>query len=175
MGPPENNYEEIEVNKYGCNEEKNFNSRIISNSKMKTKKQPSNKSKVIVAGDSIVKHVDHRKMSRNNTVKVRSFRGAKIEDIHHYTTPLLWEEPSTLKIHTGTNNLASEEPMITKDKLLDLKERMEELHPNTDAILSTLTLRTDNPESKSKAKQANELLFRSGIDIVNNDNIKHYH
>ena len=65
--------------------------------------------------------------------------------------------------------------MITKDKLLDLKERIEELHPNTNVILSTLTLRTDNPELESRAKQVNELLFRSGIDIVNNDNIEHYH
>ena len=146
FSPLENNYEEIEVKKYGCNEEKSFNSRIISNSKMKAKKQPSNKSKVIVAGDKIVEHVDQRKMSRNSTVKVRSFPGAKIEDVHHYTTPLLWEEPSTLIIHSGTNNLASEEPMITKDKLLDLKERIKELHPNTNVILSTLTLRTDNPE-----------------------------
>ena len=48
---------------------------------MKTKKQPSNKSKVIVAGDSIVNHVDQRKMSRSNTVKVGSFPGDKIEDI----------------------------------------------------------------------------------------------
>ena len=87
-----------------------------------------------MAGDSIVKHVDQRKMSRNNTVKVRSFPGARTEDMHHYTTPLLWEEPSTLIIHSGTNNLASEEPMITKDKLLDLKERIEELHPNTNVI-----------------------------------------
>ena len=107
---------------------------------MKTKKQPSKKSTVIVAGDSIVKHIDQRKMSRNNTVKVRSFPGARIEDMHQYMTPLLWEEPSTLIIHSGTNNLASEELMITKDKLLDLKERIEELHPNTNVILSTLTL-----------------------------------
>ena len=40
FSPLENNYEETEVKKYGCNEEKNFNLRIISNSKMKTKKQP---------------------------------------------------------------------------------------------------------------------------------------
>ena len=138
FSPLENNYEE--VNKYGCNEEKNFNSHIISTSKMKTKKQPLNKSKVIVAGDSIVKHVDQKKMSRNNMVRVRSFPGAKIEDMHHYVTPLLWEEPSTLIIHSGVNNLTSEEPMITKDKLIDLKKRMEELHPNTNVILPILTL-----------------------------------
>ena len=82
FSPLENNYEEIKVKKYGCNEEKNFNSLIISNSKMKTEKQPSNKSKVIVAGDSIIKHVDQRKMSRNSTVKVRSFPGAKIKYFH---------------------------------------------------------------------------------------------
>ena len=92
--PLENNYEEIEVNKYGCNEEKNFNSRIISNSKIETKKQPSNQSKAIVAGDRILKYVNQRKMSRNNTVKVKSFPGGKIEDVHHYGTPLPWEEPS---------------------------------------------------------------------------------
>ena len=89
FSPLENHYEEIEVNKYGFNEERNFNLRIISNSKK------------IEAGDSIVKHVDQRKMSRNNTVKVRSFPGAKIEDTHHYRTPLLWEEPSTLIILQG--------------------------------------------------------------------------
>ena len=89
--------------------------------------------------------------------------------------PLLWEEPLTLIIHSGTNNLASEEPMIMKDKLLDSKERIKELHPNTTVILSTLTLGTDNPELKGKANHVNGLLFRSGIDIVNNDNIKHHH
>ena len=33
FSPLENNYEEIEVKKYGCNKEKNFNSHIISNSR----------------------------------------------------------------------------------------------------------------------------------------------
>ena len=103
FSPLENNYEEMEFNKYGCNEEENVNSHkdLINDSKMKTKKQPSKKSKVTVAGDSIVKHVDQRKMSRNNTVNVRSFPGARIEDLHHYMTLLLWEEPSTLIIHSG--------------------------------------------------------------------------
>ena len=80
-------------------------------------------------------------MSSIETEKQLSHCGSTTEDMHHYmtplhwkepstliihyTTPLLWEEPSTLIIHSGTNDLASEELMITNDKLLDLKERIE--------------------------------------------------
>ena len=41
FGTLEKNYEEIQVNKYGCNEEKNFSScpDLISSSKVKSEKQ----------------------------------------------------------------------------------------------------------------------------------------
>ena len=81
----------------------------------------NNKTKklVIIAGDSIVKQVDeNKKMSRNKSIKVRCFPGAKVEDMADYNKPLLKSQPTIIIVHPGTNNLKSEDAMMVRNKLL---------------------------------------------------------
>ena len=88
----------------------------------------NNKTKklVVIAGDSIVKQVDENKMSRNKSIKVRCFPGAKVEDMADNTKPLLKSQPTTIIVHTGTNNLKSEDAITVRNKLLTLKEHRTE-------------------------------------------------
>ena len=135
----------------------------------------NNKTKklVVIASDSIIKQVNENKMSRNKSIKVRCFRCAKVEDMADYTKPLLKSQPATIIVHAGINNLKSDEAMTVKNKLLTLKYNIEQKYPNTAVILSTLTPRTDDRLLEQKVRDVNELLINSGVDIVNNDNVKH--
>ena len=69
--------------------------------------EAGNKTKmlVVIASDSIIKQVDENKMSRNSSIKVRCFPGAKVEDMADYTKPLLKSQPTTIIVHAGTNSL----------------------------------------------------------------------
>ena len=99
---------------------------------------------VVIASDSIVKQVGENKMLRNKSIKVRCFPGAKVEDMADYTGPLLKSQHTTIIVHAGTNNLKSEDAIMVKNKLLTLRDKIEQKHPNTAVILSTLTLRMDD-------------------------------
>ena len=114
-------------------------------------------------------------MSRNKLIKVRCFPGAKVEDMADYTKPLLKSQPTAIIVHAGTNNLKSEDAITVKNKLLKLKDNIEQKHPNTAVILSTLTPRTDDRLLEQKVRDVNELLINSGVDILNNDNVKYHH
>ena len=114
-------------------------------------------------------------MSSNKIVKVRSFPGATIEDTADYSRPLLRNNPSSLIIHVGTNNLKNDDVYTVRNKLLGLKDSIEEQYPNTEVILSTLTKRTDDPILEQKIDKVNSFLLGSGLNVVNNNNISHFH
>ena len=93
---------------------------IQSHSPRKRWKDQSKQS-VIIAGDSIVKNIHQNKISRDRLVKVRSFPGATTEDFRDYVKPLIRDQPSCLILHVETNNLSSEEPESTAEKILSEK------------------------------------------------------
>ena len=56
----------------------------------------------------------------------------------------------------------------------DLKDSTEEQYPNTE-VKSTLTKRTDDPILEEKVNKVNGLLLGSGLNVVNNNKISHFH
>ena len=61
---------------------------------------------IIIAGDSILKHLNNHKMSKdNNKVKVDTFPGCTIRDMRDHIKPILRKKPDQLIIHVGTNSL----------------------------------------------------------------------
>ena len=50
--------------------------------------QPNRQKKVMIVGDSVLKHLRGHKMSRNLRVKVSSFPGCTKEDMHDFIEPL---------------------------------------------------------------------------------------
>ena len=77
----------------------------------KTNKMPG-KSKLpvtVILRESIVKDVKGWKLSDNkNKVVVKHFSGTKIKDMESYIIPTLKENPETIIIHSGTNDLKSD-------------------------------------------------------------------
>ena len=142
-----------------------------SNKQVKKKARNS----VVIVGDSIIKQVDQRKMSSNKTVKVRSFPGATIEDMADYSRSLLRNNPSSLIVDVGTNNLKNDDVYTVRNKLLGLKDSIEEQYPNTAVILSTLTKRTYDPILEQKVNKVISFLLGPGLNVVNNNNISHFY
>ena len=62
---------------------------------------------VLIIGDSIIKHIDPRKLSKK-TVYKRSFPGKRVEERHDEIDNIMNDELSYVIIHAGTNNLPSE-------------------------------------------------------------------
>ena len=69
----------------------------------------------IVAGDSIIKDLNGRLMSRKNNVKIHCFPGSTTEDMTDFVKPLLKKNPSHFIFHVGTNDLSCNSP----DKIVD--------------------------------------------------------
>ena len=70
---------------------------------------------VIIAGDSIIKDLNGRMMSRKNNVKIHCFPGSTTEDMTDFVKLLLKKNPSYFIFHVGTNDLSCNSP----DKIVD--------------------------------------------------------
>ena len=68
----------------------------------------ANKDSFIIIGDSMIKHVNGRDISRSHTVKVRPNPGASIHDLMDYVKPATQKNRKALVIHTGTNGIQQE-------------------------------------------------------------------
>ena len=88
------------------------------------------------------------------------FRISRLQIYADYSRPLLRNSPSSLIIHVGTNNLKNDDAYTVRNKLLGLKDSIEEQYPNTEVILSTLTKRTDDPILKQKVNKVNSFFAR---------------
>ena len=96
----------------------------ITSCKKASKMPRKNKLPVtIILEDSIVKDVNGWKLSdENNKVVVKHFSGAKKKDMESYIIPTLKQNPETIIIHSGTNDLESHSSPegITRD-IINLK------------------------------------------------------
>ena len=129
----------------------------------KTNKKPrssdeKSQKKVVILGDSIVKHLNGWEMTReikNCKVKVMSFSGATVDCMTDYMKPSLRENPDHFIFHVGTNNLNSNvsarciaESIVEKAMILKNEKH--------DVSISSILLRKDN--LKSKADDVNNIL-----------------
>ena len=115
--------------------------------------------KIIIIGNSICNGLGELGLQRNRNVRVRAHPGATSQDIVDHIKTATRKQSDCIDIHAGTNNLTNGVNTIPNLKM-SIEEAKKE-SPNTDFVLSTITL--------SKDKQA--LDFK--VDINNaNDKIK---
>ena len=114
----------------------------------------------VIAGDSIIKHLQGWRLSdTNNHVVVKSFSGATIEDMEDYLKPVIRKEPESIVLHIGTNDLNKLSPKQVADSITNLSIQINEESPNTTIVtISSILLRTDKPNLATKATEANKLL-----------------
>ena len=131
----------------------------------------------MVVGDSIVKRVKGWELStKDDLFVVRSFPGAKTDDIESYIKPTLKNKPERIIIHDGTNDLKSNTPQSIADNILSLaKSNPRENNP---VLVSSIVPRKDRLYKKGKEvniileKRCNEM----NLLFISNGNIRtRYH
>ena len=132
------------------------------------------KGTVLIAGASIIQGLDETRMSRYGKIKVRAHGGATIRDMHDHLNAILRKKPERLILHVHSNDASNK--AVTSDDLFDglmeLKNFAESKVPGIMVIFSCPILRTDNSIANAKQIQLKHRLKRSGLDIIENDDIK---
>ena len=95
-------------------------------------------------GDSIIKHVNGRDISRSHIVKLPPNPGASTHDLLDYVKLALRKKSKGLVIHTGTNDIQQE--INTMKMVKKLVKAIKEIDPEkeTEIIFSCLIQREDH-------------------------------
>ena len=138
------------------------------------------KKSVTIIGDSMVKGIQPFKMKRSLTNKeklyVKTFAGAKIEDIYDYAKPTMRYNPDVVILHCGTNNLNDDKaPNVTADDIIKLASNLKT--DENDIMISGITLRND--KHQEKVQRVNDYLkiksANYGIKYIDNSNLNRTH
>ena len=134
----------------------------LNNQQPNTSKTNPTRSNVIIAGDSMVKHLDGFKMSKTDTrVKVSTFPGCTTLDMVDYVRPILRKNPQKLILHVGTNSLKGRETSIRcAQEIMKLAESIKSSVPNTEIAVSGLITRADEVTLTHKVSEVDSELKR---------------
>ena len=140
-----------------------------------TTAEPARKKSIIIAGDSIIKHLQGRKMTKQHNVRVNSFPGATVEDMKDYVKPLLRRKCDKFIVHAGTNSLHIFEAREVAEQIVDLAQEISASHPDVQVVVSGLTTRTDKNNLKEKIPEVNKILqsfcHQREWEFISNSNI----
>ena len=129
---------------------------------------------VIVAGDSIIKDLNGRMMSRKNNVKIHCFPGSTTEDMTDFVKPLLKKNPRHFIFHVGKNDLSCNSP----DKILDSINSLVEIvsSKGVGCSVSNLTVRKDRLSEKTiEVNRPLKDSIGGKIGIIDNTNLNESH
>ena len=89
---------------------------------------PWPKGTICIAGDSIVSGFQPGLLSQKQKVKVKSFSGVNVRDMHDNIKPILWHKPEYIVLHVGTNGALNLPLNEILDQILELKKKIEEIN-----------------------------------------------
>ncbi|XP_068734868.1 uncharacterized protein [Montipora capricornis] len=113
---------------------------------------------VYIAGDSIIQHVQGWNLSTEyRYVSIKSFSGARVEDMEDYLKPLIRKEPDELILHMGTNNIRDDDPREVAEGIVNVAFQIEQNSPNTNISISSILLRSDK-SLNDKINETNKIL-----------------
>lgn len=76
----------------------------------------TSKPKVVIAGNSMLKFINDRKILQNHITQVKCSSGATVDNMSDYIKPTLRHNPNEIILHVGTNNVKLETPHIIGHK-----------------------------------------------------------
>lgn len=134
-----------------------------------------------ILGDSTIKNI-RPKMVKDNLppgekVYLKSFSGATVSNMYHYSIPSLQYEPDLVIMHVGTNDLRTEKsPKEIANEIIKLSISISTEY--NDIMVSSITARSD--KCSDKANMVNEELKRlcheNKLMYIDNGNIRtRYH
>ena len=99
---------------------------------------------MFIAGDSILKNLQERKISRSAKVKVSSFPGCTIMDMRDHIKPVLRRNPNAIVMHVGTNSLRSSASVHNcAEEIVNLAAMISN-ESSADLVISGIILRSDD-------------------------------
>ena len=122
----------------------------------------------------MIKHVNEREVSRDNSVKIRCHPGATTDDIIDYVRPTAHKKPDMIIIHTGTNDIQNN--VNTLQKVRKVIATIKEIDVNNEIqIAFSIVIHRNDQDFEEEIKEINiklENLCKSkGIKFINNTNI----
>ena len=133
-----------------------------------------------IIGDSILKglqpHNLRQSLTNKENVYVKSFSGAKVDEMYDYAKPSMKYSPDLLILHCGTNNLKEEKsPEIIADSIIKLAVHMK--NDDNEVMISGLTYRKD--KLNDKVNEVNNLLKIKSSNValtyIDNSKLNHTH
>ena len=128
-----------------------------------TTSEPENKTNkdfhsTVIAGDSILKHLNDRSVSGpNSKVQVSSFPGCTTNHIADHIRPIVRWKPDSIIIHVGTNSLRnSNSSRESADEIADIGRMVD--HEGISVAISSPTARADDNELAKRVKEVNKIL-----------------
>ena len=123
-------------------------------------KQAVHRANVAIIGDSMLKYINPSKLRKNSnhSVRVRTFPGARIDDMKHYVKPTLASGPDYLVLHVGTNDMKQSSPQQISGNISSLGQEIMKTLPETNLIISGVITRTDDSNLTTKVNEVNAKL-----------------
>ena len=111
----------------------------------------------MIVGDSMIKHVNRRELSRNDSVKIRCHPVATTDDITDYVRPTARKKPDMIIIYTGTNNIQNKVNALEKVRKVITTTKKIIVNNEVQIILSGVISRDDQDFEKEN-KEINRKL-----------------
>ena len=135
-----------------------------------------------ILGDSTLKFINGNRLSKSleTKVQVKSFPGARIKDMKHYTIPTLEDlNPNEVVLHIGTNDLRDHEPREVAESIVDLANEIVHMRPEIEITFSEVLTRGDDKELDPKGKSVNRIVKQfcrqNSWNVINHSNISLQH
>ena len=74
----------------------------------------TSKKEIIIAGDSIIMHMNEHEILRDDSVKIGCHPGATTDDITDYVRPTARERPDVISSFTGSNDIQNQVNTLRK-------------------------------------------------------------
>ena len=128
----------------------------------KNEQRQKDRKTVIIAGDSMIQHVHGWEMSNTEvSVAVKSFSGARIDDMNDFLQPIIRRSPDEIILHIGTNNIkGNDSPEVLAAGISRLASMITKKSPNTKVAISGLIVRKGLNLKDKVCKQVVEINLR---------------
>ena len=129
----------------------------------------------------MLKFIDARRLRNgtNKNVAVKTFPGAKVEDMMYYVKPALKKHPKQLIIHVGTNDMSTTSAKEITKSISALGDAIIADEPGIDLTFSEVVSRNDDKGLADKVKLVNECLDKlctqKNWGFISHKNIKAIH
>ena len=150
-------------------------SQIEDQDELRDNKTP--KKDIVIIGDSMIKYINAREISRSSSVKIRSHPRATIEDLIDYVRPATRKKPKMMVIHSGTNDITSKVNTLQKIRKVVNAIKENDMNDEIGIVLSSVIHRDDQDledEINELNKKLENLCKGKGMRFIDNSNKKFF-